>query len=90
MAAIYEINAFLEDDTGKRPFYLKISEPTRSETGEDYYCNIHAPLLFKDDKRIYGVNKDQSRSLALEFVRQMVAEKRLVDRRGKPIEGFGE
>jgi hypothetical protein len=90
MAAILEINGFFENDTGKSPFYLKISEPIRSETGKDYYCNVHAPSLFKEDKRIYGVNEDQARSLSLKFVKQMLVGKRLVDGTGKPIEGFGK
>lgn len=90
MNSVYEINAFLEDDTGKHLFYLKISEPIRGETGEDYYCNVHAPLLFKEDKRIYGVDQNQAKSLALQFVKQMVVGKRLVDGTGKPIKEFGE
>ncbi len=86
MAKQYELYAFLEDSAGKHPFHLIISDPIRSETEQDYYCNVHAPLLFATDKHIYGIDKEQACLLALEFTKQMLSGKRLVDKSGHPIE----
>jgi hypothetical protein len=90
MGTFYEADGFWEDDTGRHPFYLTISNPSKGETGEDYYCEIHAPVLFNRDKRIYGVDEHQACALALEFVRQMLAGKRIIDASGNPIEGLGQ
>ena len=86
MGTFYEIDGFLDDETGKHPFYLSISNPAKGETDEDYYCEIHAPVLFNRDKRIYGLDERQAPALALEFVKQMLAGKRIVDASGNPIE----
>ena len=82
--AEYELNAFIEGsgDTGRTPFQLRISEPVKSENAEDWFCTVHAPFLFTKDKRIFGVSGDQARALAIDFVRELLRGKRLVDAHG--------
>jgi len=86
MAQHYKLGALLEDDTGRHQFQLEISDPIAGETGEDYYCIVHAPSLFAVDKRIYGINKEQAVSLARDFTRQMLSGKKLFDETVRPIE----
>jgi hypothetical protein len=85
MATEYELSAILEDDTGKHNFHLRISAPFIGETGGDYYCVVHAPLLFKNDKRIYGIDKEQASQLAYEFIKRMLSGKKLFDEAGQVV-----
>jgi hypothetical protein len=82
----YTIDAFIEDGGNFKPFHLRVSEPNRTEGQEDYYCVVHAPALFKGDKTIFGVSEEQARELALHFVKQMVGDKKLIDKAGKNVQ----
>ena len=64
----YELDAFLEDSGQRTPFHLRISAPEKTKGEDDYFCRVHAPVLFTDDKQIFGVDEDQARELALRFV----------------------
>lgn len=85
MASSYEIDAFVDDEGKRKPFYLRISNPVKTEGEDDYYCQVHAPFLFKKDKSIYGVDKEQARALAMQFVKQILGDKRLIDQDGNPM-----
>ncbi len=80
-----ELKAFIEEKGQRRPFCLKISEPYETTGEQDYYCRVHAPELLKEDKDIFGVDKEQARLLALEFVKSLLSDKRLVDEKGQSI-----
>jgi len=82
----YTIDAFIEDGGNRKPFHLRVSEPNKTEGEEDYYCLVHAPALFKDDKKIFGVNEKQARELALQFIKQMVGDKKLIDKDGQDVQ----
>jgi hypothetical protein len=85
MEWLHEINAFIKEGDELMPFYLKISEPTRNPAAKDYYCTIHAPALLNRDKNIYGVDRSQARALTLQFVKQLLGNKRLFDKDGNPV-----
>jgi hypothetical protein len=80
-----EVRGFIEEHGKRRAFYLRISDPVRTKKGADYYCRVHVPVLFRSDKNIFGIDREQARKLAVEFVRQALGEKRLVDKKGSPI-----
>jgi hypothetical protein len=81
----YEVNAFIEERGTRKPFYLRVSEPTKTPGEDDYHCLIHAPNLFERDKKIFGVSEEQAQQLALEFVKQMLGERRVFDKSGNQI-----
>lgn len=83
MASFYELNAFLEEEGAKKPFFLKISHA--KESGEDFFCTVEAPALFKNDRYIYGSDADQASELAVKFVRNLLEGKKITDSNGKPI-----
>ena len=82
----YEISAFLDENGKVRPFYLRISGPVQDIEGGDYFCSVHAPALFSEDKKIYGADEKQAQDLALQFVKQMLGNKRLIDKDGNLID----
>ena len=86
MTGVYEIKAFLEDDKETRTFYLRISGPFQEADGEDYYCKVHAPVLFNRDKKIYGADEKQAKILAIKFLKQMLGNMRLIDKDGNLID----
>lgn len=81
----YEVNAFIEEDGTRKPFYLRVSAPAKTPGENDYYCLIHAPNLFERDKKIFGVSEEQAQQLALEFVKQMLGERRVFDKDGNQM-----
>lgn len=82
----YEMNAFIEEAGVRKPFHLRISEPNRTPGEDDYFCLVHAPCLFARDKKIFGINEQQAHKLALEFIEQMLGERKLFNANGDPIE----
>lgn len=84
MKIAYELNGFLEESGRRRPFYLRVSEPLRGKG--DYFCRVHAPLLFQNDKEIYGIDEEQAKLLAINFVKSLLGNKRIVDDKGRPVE----
>jgi hypothetical protein len=77
---------FLENEDGLHPFALKIMEPVKDPEGDDFFCEVHIPLLLKGDKKIYGVDVDQARFLSIMFIKQLLAGKILNDDKGKIID----
>ena len=85
MSESYELDAFVEQDGVRRPFHLRISEPERTSGGEDCFCRVAAPLLLGKEKNIYGVDEKQARTLAFQFIRELLGELRLVEGTGRPV-----
>ncbi len=81
----FELHAFIDDDGTTKPFYLRISQPSKVADAEDYVCRVHAPDLFKNDKEIFGVDKAQAETLAFDFVRSVLGTKRLLNEKGEVI-----
>jgi hypothetical protein len=84
-AQVLEIDAFLEDDGQLEPLHIKISAPVKTDDQPDYSCLVHAPSLFGQDKKIYGIDRDQAKSLAVAFVRSLLDDKRVVDSNRNPL-----
>ena len=84
--SVYELSAFLEEEGVRKPAYLRISDPAKTEGEDDYYCQVHAPFLFGNDKNIFGENEEQARSLAMDFVKQMLGDRKLIDQDGNPVD----
>ena len=85
MPNLRELDVFVEEDGQRKPFTLLIEAPVKSPGAEDYFCCIHAPELFKKEKNIHGVDATQASELAIKFVKDMLAGKRLIDKDGKTI-----
>lgn len=86
MSNAYEITGYIEEADGRAPFYLKISAPALTEDADDYYCSVHAPYLLQNDKNIIGIDEEQAKELAINFVKSMLSGKLLVDDNGRIIE----
>ena len=85
MSYLRELNVFIEEDGQREPFSLVITNPEKAPGADDYFCNIHAPVLFKRDKSIYGVDAKQAAELAIKFVNDLLSGRQLVDEDGKPV-----
>lgn len=79
-----EIQAFLKRESQLQPFFLRISEPRRTEGEDDYCCRVHVPALLKRDAEIFGIDAAQARELAEDFVKNLLGELTLVNGRGDP------
>lgn len=81
----YEIDAILEQEGKLEPLSMRVSEPIYDESGNDFYCIVNAPTLFKTEKKIYGADQEQAKSLALNFAKKMLCDKKIMDKEGLPI-----
>lgn len=82
-----EIRGLLVDAEGRKPFVLRRSAPQKSKAG-DYFCVVDlaaVPTVGKNVK-IFGISAKQAKELSNEFVRKMLAGKRLIRKNGRPIE----
>ena len=82
---VLEINAFLEHNKKREPLHVKILAPAKTKGQPDYSCLVHAPLLLGQDRKIYGIDREQAKSLAISFVRSLLENKKVVDSNGTPI-----
>ena len=82
----YVIDAFIKEGKSRKPFHLHVSAPKKTDGEEDYYCLVHAPMLFKNDKIIVGVSEKQARDLALQFVKKILGDKKLIDKNGQDVQ----
>jgi hypothetical protein len=80
-----ELNAFIEENDKWKPLHVLVSAPSQAPGQDDYFCRVHAPLLFTGDKNIYGVDADQAKTLAISFVKSLLSNKRVVDSQGQPV-----
>jgi len=53
---------------------------------DEYTCVVHAPALLGKDREIYGIDPDQARQLAIEFLKSLLAGMSLHDKAGKKID----
>jgi hypothetical protein len=84
MKTAIELQGSIESDGAMKPFTARVFEPTQEGAG-DYSCLVHAPLLFKDDKKIFGADADQALELSVQFLKSMLAGRHLVDENGRPV-----
>ena len=82
----FELSAFIEEDKHREAFYLRISAPVGGQAVGEYLCRVQAPLLFRGEKEIFGVDEVQARELALNFVKALLGTRRLMDAEGQSIE----
>jgi hypothetical protein len=82
---VFELDAFLEDNEQRKPLRVVVSAPSWAEGEDDHVCRVHAPLLFSQDKRIYGADPEQAKSLAIGFVGSLLKDKRVIDANGHPL-----
>lgn len=85
MSYLRELSAFVEEDGRRKPFPLVITHPEKTPGADDYFCSIHAPVLFKRDKSIHGVDAKQAAELAIKFVNDLLSGRQLIDENGKPV-----
>lgn len=86
MAEPLELTGFLKTERAIEPFVARISAPKPSPEGTDFSCCVHAPLLAKRDKEIFGASAEQARKLALQFLKSILEGKNLVDKAGRKID----
>ena len=71
MGAFVELQGTIEDAAGVRIFELRILDPVADlkTPHHDYFCRIHCPALLHNDFDVYGVDGDQAKDLALQYIR---------------------
>jgi hypothetical protein len=82
----FELSGFLKTERGITPFLARISAPKARADGTDFSCSVHAPLLAKRDKEVFGASAEQARRLALQFLKSLLAGKNLVDKGGRKVD----
>ncbi len=83
--SIVELNGFVEVHGELKSLRLRVLAARKSELQNDYFCVVEAPLFIGHDKRIFGVDADQARSLAVGFVRSLIADNEVLDGDGRRI-----
>lgn len=85
MDILLKIKAFVAENDKNKPFPIVVTKAKKSQDADDYFCSIHLPGLFKDDKLIYGIDPEQAEQLSITFLRNVLADKKLTDKEGKPV-----
>ena len=80
----FELNAFLDEESGRKPLHVRIAAPEPVCGEISYYCLVHAPSIFSNDKRIFGIDQEQATELAIKFVRTILEHKPVIDINGRP------
>lgn len=80
-----ELDGFLESNNERSRLYVRIYSPEEDQEQQNYFCLVHAPALLNGDKKIYGINSDQARSLARGFIKALLQDKIATDETGTPI-----
>ena len=81
-----EIRGLIEDESGRRPFVLRISEPQESDAG-DYFCRIDFPAVgvIGNNLKIFGIDAKQAKALSLQFIRKTISNRKLFHKNGRPM-----
>ena len=83
---MYRQHAFYDDAGARVPFDLVVTDPIRFDPATDeYYCQIDAPGLFAQTKRIHGEGAGQAAALAVRFINDRLAEQPIFDAAGLRI-----
>jgi hypothetical protein len=84
---IFSFEGSLERDGQQQSFVANIEEPNLSSPdGEECVCVIHAPSIFGVDRKIYGVDADQARQLAVDFLKSMLSGFTVRDKSGRSVD----
>lgn len=75
---------FVKRGTELCPITVVINEAKAS--GTDYYCEVRITGLLSGPKRIFGADAEQSWSLAVGFVRSILADVRICDKDSKHVD----
>lgn len=81
----FKLDAFIEEGGRRVPFSLSVSAPCKDQDGVAYYCEIRAPKLFRNPKKIYGADETQARELSAGFVLSFLQGRRLLDKDGQVL-----
>jgi hypothetical protein len=85
MTKAMEIRGLIEDETGRTPFLLRISEPEEQPDGE-YCCTVDfSPEAVDISLKISGIDAKQARELSLEYIRWQLSDERLFHSDGRPM-----
>ncbi len=84
MPKMLEIRGYVLIDNIKKEFYLMISKPIITKD-DDYYCEVHIPVLFDSAKHIFGINELQAKELAISFVKKILCDYNIVNGEGESI-----
>ena len=76
----------MKTERGIEPFIVRVSAPMASADGADFSCTVHAPLIAKRDKEIFGASAEQARRLGLHFLKALLEGKNLVDKGGRKVD----
>jgi hypothetical protein len=85
MTAIIDVAGFVKEREKKTPFSLKITGPHQRKKEIDYFCRIRVKPILNSYRDIYGVDGEQAKLLAINFVKSILSEVKIVDRDGDPI-----
>jgi hypothetical protein len=80
-----EISGYIVSNRTRETFFARIMAPKRGRRGDEHSCLVQAPSLFRSHKEIFGVDAVQARELAVDFVKQMLGGRKLVDKSGRTI-----
>jgi hypothetical protein len=83
----FSFEGSLERNGQMEPFLARIEAAKGSAVDtEECSCVVHAPTLLGEDKEIYGVDADQARQLAVDFLKSMLAGIPLRDKAGNTVD----
>lgn len=80
------IKIFLKEGERTIPLAITITTAANDKKSNDYFCDIEISKIFREKKRIYGIDKAQAEYLSINFVRSILHDKALVDKNGMPVD----
>lgn len=85
MNTFYELEGTIEDQSGARPFILRILDAAVDTNTRDWFCRVHCPALLERDFDVYGVDGAQAKELSLRYVRIRLQGATVRDKRGRIV-----
>lgn len=80
-----KIDGYIITGDEREKVNLYISCPIYDYEGDDYYCSVQFSGFLSNETKIYGVDSEQARSLAIEFVKDLIDDSEMIDHDGNPI-----
>jgi len=84
-SSYFDAHFYISDGGAKTICHVIIAEPELSADG-DAACKVKLTPLLQTDKQIFGADEAQAKTLAVAFVKRLLAGKSLTDANGTPIE----
>ena len=85
MKTIYEFDGSLEKNGEFISLKIIISKPVSNISKDEHYFIVQINPILRTEKRIFGYDEEQAEYLAVNFVRDLLVDRIILDEKGSGI-----